>query len=175
MKQGWALVEASKRTLPTPLKGKAIDIRQVGRDLGVKYVLESSIQTVGERIRVTAQLIEVNTRTHVWSERFDRPVGDLFLVQNEVTERITAAISGYEGAVADAERALLHCKAPLSVLIKIGGIHGEEAMVDCASFRDGVPRGGSAHRVVSRESKRPISSLVLHRRPASLCASRKPS
>ena len=93
-------------------KGKAIDIRQVGRDLGVKYVLEGSIQTMGERIRVTAQLIEANTGTHVWSERFDRPVGDLFLVQNEVTERIAAAISGYEGAVADAERALLHRKAP---------------------------------------------------------------
>jgi TolB-like protein/class 3 adenylate cyclase len=93
-------------------KGKAIDIRQVGRDLGVKYVLEGSIEAMGERIRVTAQLIEATTGTHVWSERFDRPIGDVFLVQNEVTERIAASISGYEGAVAEAERALLHRKAP---------------------------------------------------------------
>ena len=68
-------------------KGKPIDIRQIGRDLNVKYVLEGSIQALGERIRVTAQLIEAASGSQVWSERYDRPVNDLFAVQNEVTQR----------------------------------------------------------------------------------------
>ncbi len=66
-------------------KGKPIDIRQIGRDLNVKYVLEGSIQSMGERIRVSAQLIDAASGGHVWSERYDRPVDDLFAVQNDVT------------------------------------------------------------------------------------------
>ena len=93
-------------------KGRANDIRKVGKEVGAKYVLEGSIEPMAETIRVTAQLIEANTGTHVWSKRFDGPTSDVFLVQNEVTERIAAAISGYEGAVAQAERELLHRKAP---------------------------------------------------------------
>ena len=96
-------------------KGKSIDIRQIGRDLNVKYVLEGSIQSLGERIRVTAQLIEAATGSHVWSERYDRPVDDLFAVQNDVTQRIAATIAGYEGAVAEAERSLLRRKPPANL------------------------------------------------------------
>jgi TolB-like protein len=96
-------------------KGKPIDIRQIGRDLGVKYVLEGSIQSMGERIGVTAQLIEAATGTHVWSERYDRPVDDLFAVQREVTQRIAATLAGYEGAVAEAERSLLRRKPPANL------------------------------------------------------------
>ena len=81
-------------------KGKPVDIRQVGRDLNVKYVLEGSIQSLGERIRVTAQLIEAASGSHIWSERYDRPADDLFAVQNDVTQRIAATLTGYEGAVA---------------------------------------------------------------------------
>ena len=75
-------------------KGKPIDIRQIGRDLNVKYVLEGSIQSMGDRIRVTAQLIEAASGSHVWSERYDRPVDDLFAVQNDVTQRIAATLGG---------------------------------------------------------------------------------
>jgi TolB-like protein/class 3 adenylate cyclase len=81
-------------------KGKPVDIRQIGRDLNVKYVLEGSIQPLGEQIRVTAQLIEAASGSHAWSERYDRPVDDLFAVQNDVTQRIAATIAGFEGAVA---------------------------------------------------------------------------
>ena len=81
-------------------KGKPIDIRQIGRDLNVKYVLQGSIQSMGDQIRVTAQLIEAASGGHVWSERYDRPVDDLFAVQNDVTQRIAATIAGSEGAVA---------------------------------------------------------------------------
>ena len=96
-------------------KGKPVDIRQIGRDLSVKYVLEGSIQSIGERIRVTAQLIEAASGSHVWSERYDRPVDDLFAVQNDVTRKIAATLVGYEGAVAEAERSLLRRKPPASL------------------------------------------------------------
>ena len=96
-------------------KGRPIDIRQIGRDLNVKYVLEGSIQSLGERIRVTAQLIEAASGSHVWSERYDRPVGDLFAVQNDVTQRIAATLGGWQGAVAEAERRLLRRKPPANL------------------------------------------------------------
>ncbi|MGA7545182.1 MAG: adenylate/guanylate cyclase domain-containing protein, partial [Methyloceanibacter sp.] len=96
-------------------KGQPVDIRQIGRDLNVKYVLEGSIQSLGERIRVTAQLIEAASGSHIWSERYDRPVDDLFAVQNDVTQRIAATIAGSEGAVAEAERTLLRRKPPANL------------------------------------------------------------
>jgi TolB-like protein/Tfp pilus assembly protein PilF len=96
-------------------RGKPADVRNVGRDLGVRYVLEGSIQPTGDQIRVTAQLIDTRTGGHVWSERYDRPVDDLFAVQNEVTQRIAATLGGYEGAVAEAERSLLRRKPPANL------------------------------------------------------------
>src|SRR5262245_33929296 len=96
-------------------KGKPIDIRQVGRDLGVKYVLEGSIQSMGEQIRVTAQLIEADSGRQIWSERYDRPDDDLFAVQNDVTERIAATLGGWQGAIAEAERRLLRRKPPANL------------------------------------------------------------
>ncbi|MDQ8700752.1 hypothetical protein [Hyphomicrobium sp. LHD-15] len=96
-------------------KNKPIDIRQIGRNLGVKYALEGSIQSMGERMRVTAQLIEAASGRHVWSERYDRPADDLFEVQNDVTQRIVATLAGYEGAVAEAERSLLRRRPPANL------------------------------------------------------------
>src|SRR5215510_277674 len=96
-------------------KGKPTDIRQIGRDLNVKYVLEGSIQSLGERIRVTAQLIEAASGSQVWSERFDRPVNDLFAVQNEVTQRIAATLGSWDGAIAAAERRLIRRKPPANL------------------------------------------------------------
>jgi TolB-like protein len=96
-------------------KDKPVDIRQVGRDLDVKYVLEGSIQSVGERIRVNAQLIEAASGHHVWSERYDRNANDLFEVQNEVTQRIAATLVAYQGAIAEAERRLIRRKPPASL------------------------------------------------------------
>ncbi len=96
-------------------KGKPADIRQIGRDLNVKYVLEGSIQPMGERIRITAQLIDALSGNHVWSQRYDRPSGDLFEVQNDVTQSIAATLGGYEGAVAEAERRLVRRKPPASL------------------------------------------------------------
>ena len=94
------------------LPGKPADVRNVGRDLGVRSVLEGSIQPSGDQIRVTAQLIDARTGGHVWSNRYDRPATDLFNVQSDVTEKIAATLTGYEGAVAEAERTLIRRKPP---------------------------------------------------------------
>ena len=67
-------------------------MKQVGRELGVRYVLEGSVRKSGNRIRVTAQLVEAETGNHVWAERYDRDLADIFAVQDEITERVVAAI-----------------------------------------------------------------------------------
>ena len=74
-------------------KGKSPDIRQIGRELGVRYVLEGSIRKSLNRIRVTAQLIDTLTANHIWAERYDRVLEDIFAVQEEVTQAIVAAIA----------------------------------------------------------------------------------
>ncbi|OKO70311.1 hypothetical protein AC629_40520 [Bradyrhizobium sp. NAS80.1] len=81
-------------------KGRAVDVRQVGRELGVRYVLEGSVRKAGSRIRVTAQLIEAATSNHVWAERYDRDLADVFAMQDELTEALTTALAP---AIADAE------------------------------------------------------------------------
>jgi adenylate cyclase len=73
-------------------KGRAVEIRRVGRELGVRYVLEGGLRKAGHRIRVTAQLIEAETGNHVWAERYDRDLADIFAVQDEITEAVTIAI-----------------------------------------------------------------------------------
>jgi len=93
-------------------RGNPADVRDVGRDLGVRYVLEGSIQPSGDQIRVTALLIDTRTGGNVWSDRYDRPATDLFKVQSDVTEKIAATLTGYEGAVAEAERSLIRRKSP---------------------------------------------------------------
>jgi TolB-like protein/class 3 adenylate cyclase len=93
-------------------KHRSVDTRQIGRELGVKYVLEGSIQASSGRARITAQLIEAATGRHVWSNRYDRPLEDIFAVQDEVTQAIAGTLLGYEGAVAEAERAIARRKPP---------------------------------------------------------------
>jgi adenylate cyclase len=82
-------------------KGRAVDVKQIGRELGVRYVLEGSLRKSGRRIRVSAQLVEAETGKHVWAERFDRDLADIFAVQDEITEAVTIAIAP---AIADAEQ-----------------------------------------------------------------------
>jgi adenylate cyclase len=87
-------------------KGKAVDIRQVGRELGVRYVLEGSVRRSGERVRITAQLIEATTGTHRWAERYDRDLGDVFAVQDEVARAIVVILAAHVNR-AEIDRALL--------------------------------------------------------------------
>jgi len=73
-------------------KGKAIDVRQVGRELGVRYVLEGSVRKAGKRIRVTAQLIDASTHAHIWADRFDSDLEDIFDLQDRLTSNVVGAI-----------------------------------------------------------------------------------
>ena len=93
-------------------KDKAIDMRQVGRDLNVRYVLEGSIQRQDDRLRVTAQMIDATSGAHVWSERWDRSAADLFAVQSEVAERVASTLGGYAGTVIAADREAAKRKRP---------------------------------------------------------------
>jgi adenylate cyclase len=74
-------------------RNKPVNVTQIGRELGVRYVLEGSVQRSGNEVRVNAQLINAETTAHLWAERFDRDVGDLFTLQNEITGRIANTLS----------------------------------------------------------------------------------
>ena len=74
-------------------RGKSVDVRAVGRKLGVQYIVEGSVRRAGNQIRVTAQLIEVETSTHVWAEKYDRDLQDIFAIQDEITQMVTSRLS----------------------------------------------------------------------------------
>jgi adenylate cyclase len=93
-------------------KGRAVDVKQVGRELGVRYVLEGSLRQGNNRIRVTAQLVEAATGTHVWADRYDRDLADIFAMQDEITEAVTVAIAP---AIAEAEQQRAMRKPPESL------------------------------------------------------------
>ena len=85
-------------------KGKAVDLKSIGRELSVRYVLEGSVQRSGGRMRVNVQLIDAETGNHLWAERFDKPLADLFDMQDEVVARLAGALSA-ELVAAEARRA----------------------------------------------------------------------
>jgi adenylate cyclase len=93
-------------------KGKSVDVREVGRELGVRYVLEGSLRKTGNRARISAQLIEASTSKHVWAEPYDRDLADIFTVQDEITEAVTMAIVP---AIAEAEQQRAMRKPPGSL------------------------------------------------------------
>jgi TolB-like protein len=74
-------------------RGKPVDSKQIGRELGVRYLLEGSVRRLANQVRVNAQLIDAETDAHLWAERFDRDTGDLFALQNEITSRIAVALN----------------------------------------------------------------------------------
>ena len=98
-KSRWLFVIA--RNSSFTYKGRAVDIKQVARELGVRYVLEGSVRKAGNRIRITGQLIDAATGTHLWAERYDRDLSDIFALQDEITASVAMAIGP---AVAQAER-----------------------------------------------------------------------
>jgi adenylate cyclase len=98
----WFFVIARNSTFT--YKGKTVDVKTVAQDLGVRYVLEGSVRKAGSRVRITAQLIDALTSLHVWAERYDRELKDIFAVQDEITENIVTSI-GPEFLSAEMRRA----------------------------------------------------------------------
>ena len=70
-----------------------MNVRQVGQELGVRYVVEGSVRKVSDRVRITAQLVDAATESHLWAERYDRDLKDIYAVQDEVTQKILAALA----------------------------------------------------------------------------------
>ena len=106
----WLLVTARNSTFT--YKGQAVDVKQVGRDLGVRYVVEGSVRRAGDRVRITAQLVDAATGNHIWAERYDRDLSDIFALQDEITETLVAAL---QGEVGEFERKRAHRKPPESL------------------------------------------------------------
>jgi TolB-like protein/class 3 adenylate cyclase len=97
-------------------KGKPVDVRHVARELGVQYVLEGSLQIDGDQVRITAQLIDGTTGNHVWAERYDRPLDDVFVVQDEVTKKIAGTLApSMSGVLTRAGRDSARRKPPESL------------------------------------------------------------
>jgi adenylate cyclase len=92
MLAGWRAFPVIARNSTFTYKGKTVDIKKVGQELGVRYVLEGSVRKSGRRVRVTAQLIQADTGHHIMAERYDRDLTDLFELQDEVTHAIAGAI-----------------------------------------------------------------------------------
>jgi adenylate cyclase len=86
----WLFVIARNSTFV--YRGRSVDIRQVAGDLGVRYVIEGSVRSAGRRVRITAQLIEAETGKHIWAEKYDRDLQDIFDVQDDITARVVAAV-----------------------------------------------------------------------------------
>jgi TolB-like protein/class 3 adenylate cyclase len=105
-------IEVIARNSIMVYKGKHTDVRQIGRDLNVRYVLEGSIQREGDQSRITAQLIEAASGTHIWSDSWDRPITEVFAVQTELSEHLAAKLAGDTGIVIAGEREAAKRKRP---------------------------------------------------------------
>src|SRR5262249_54614641 len=75
-------------------KGKPVKVQDVAREFGVEYIVEGSVRKAGDRVRVTAQLIDAESDRHIWAERYDRKLEDIFAIQDEVTRAIVATLRG---------------------------------------------------------------------------------
>src|SRR5436189_2314468 len=140
----WLFVIARNSTFT--YKGKVVDVKQVARELGVRYVLEGSVRKVGNRVRVTAQLIDPTSGAHIWAERYDRDLSDIFAVQDEITASVAGVI---EPALAEAEQQRALRKLPESLdaweayqrgLWHFNKYAPEENQIALGFFRQGIGR-----------------------------------
>ena len=100
----WRLFSVRSRSASFRYRGVAVDMKQVARELSVRFIVEGSVRRIGTRVRITAQLIDAETGSHVWAERFDRGLEEMFAVQDEVVQTIVSTLVG-RAQVSDVERA----------------------------------------------------------------------
>ena len=89
---GWRDLPVIARNSSFTYKGKPVDVKQVSRELGVRYVVEGSVRKVGDRVRITAQLLDATSGHHVWASRYDRELGDIFAIQDEIIDAIVGSM-----------------------------------------------------------------------------------
>jgi adenylate cyclase len=102
------------RNSTSAYKDKPTDVRQVGKDLNIRYVVEGSIQRSDQNVRVTAQLIDASTGRHLWADRYDRQVDNIFAIRDDITRAVAGTLGGLQGKVAQAEATRLSGKDPNS-------------------------------------------------------------
>ncbi len=122
-------------------KGKAVDLKKVGREQGVRHVLEGSVRKGGNRIRVTAQLIDATTGNHQWAERYDRKLDDIFEVQDEITKKVTTELNvqlarGEEARVWATGTSNIEAWANVIRAIPLAGEHVKEHNVEAQRLAD---------------------------------------
>jgi adenylate cyclase len=108
----WRWMPVIARNSPFTFKGHAVDVKEVGKTLGARYILEGSVRKAGDRARVTLQLVDADTGHHIWAERYDRVLKDIFELQDEITEATVAALEPEVGK-AEITRALRKETSPL--------------------------------------------------------------
>jgi TolB-like protein/class 3 adenylate cyclase len=139
-------------------KGKAVNVRQVAEELGVRYVLEGSVRRAGDRVRINAQLIDATTGGHVWAERYDRSLADIFALQDQVTQKVVKALevhltaddverqAGKETEILEAYDALLRAMEHLRAYTK------EDQAIAIANLKKAIeldPNYARAHAVLA--------------------------
>jgi adenylate cyclase len=127
-------------------KGKPVNVQQVSRELGVQYVLEGSVRKVGDRVRITAQLIDAVRGYHLWAERYDRVLKDIFLIQDEITLKILTALQVKLG---EGEQARLYAK----------GTHNVEAYLKLAQASGYFLRFDRGSNVLARQTCEEVISM----------------
>lgn len=141
-------------------KGRAVDVKQIGRDLGVRYIVEGSVRRAGSRVRVTGQLIEAETGIHLWAQRYEREFADIFAIQDEITQHVVAAIEP-EILIGENRRALLRGSDNLDAYeCHMRGTLLHNAQDSAAHFDDAIewqrraialdPEFGRAHMMLAR-------------------------
>lgn len=108
----WRWCPIVARNSSFAFKGKNIDVRRIGRELGARYILEGSVRKSTDRVRITGQLIDAETGHHIWADRYDRNLDDIFALQDEIVDKITLAL---EPAVGQAETQRVSLKRPANL------------------------------------------------------------
>ena len=154
----WLFVIARNSTFV--YKHRAVDVKQVSRELGVRYVLEGSVRRAGKRLRISAQLIDAMTGGHHWAERYDRELGDIFAVQDEITRSVAAAIEPHLLA-AEGVRALSRSSDDLGAWELVARAQTHFWRMTRAGLRDGSRRPQAGGRGLSglRAGPRPAGVL----------------
>ena len=159
----WFFVIARNSTFA--YKGKSPDVRQVARELGVRYVLEGSVRKAGSRVRISAQLVDGTTGNHIWAERYDRELADIFAVQDDITRSVVGAI---EPQLYAAENLRIQSKPPenldawgcvIRALSHLGRYTKEDSEQALQLLRQAValsPRYAKAHSVLAFAEARSV-------------------
>jgi adenylate cyclase len=145
------------RTSSFKYKGKEIDVRTVGRELGVRYVLEGSVRKSGDTVRITAQLVDTKTGNHVWAHRYDRDLKDIFALQDEITMKIITAL---QVKLTEGEQVRIWGKQPRNLDIYLKGMEANSLWAE-GKKESHIRYGQVARDIVDMEPESVMGNRLL--------------